>query len=618
MRFFPPLHFVERARPISLFVASLLTALAAGLGSAHGQGFEPLFEGEDLGKWHTTGPGTWTVQDSVIVGTKTASGERDGWLISSDTYRDFTLRLKYKCVEGNSGVQYRSTQNDNGLTGVQADICGSDGSLYALAIGEDGNYAGRGWLAKGDSTQIKKWRKEDAWNELEITARGQRVTTRLNGHEVVDYMDEEGRMEGHFAFQLHSGIDAEVRLKDIAVREPTSRGSLVPEKGSPNFSEMQLSDLFYSEGINAADVNQDGDQDIVSGPFYYLGPSFEVRREIFKPKAFSPDGWTESDFTFVYDFNQDGWPDLLTTRGLGTEAVLYENPQGKVGHWKSHVVYPAVGNEAPQLADLTGDGRPELVMVDVSSRGEKVAEKGHLGYAKPEEGNPTKPWTFHAISSEASWGRFSHGLGVGDINEDGRADVITADGWWEQPASLEGSPSWTHHPYSFAEAGGADMFAYDVDEDGDQDVITSLDAHGWGLAWFENKEAGEKSEKAFEKHVIMSTRTEEKKYGVAFSQLHALELADLDGDGHKDILTGKRWWAHGDSYNDPKPHAPAVLYWFESTEAAGGTVRFVPHLIDNNSGVGVQVVAEDVSGDGAPDVLTAARKGEFLFVNELE
>ena len=205
-----PLHFVERARPISLFVASLLLALAAGLSSAHGQGFEPLFEREDLSKWHTTGPGMWTVQDSVIVGTKTASGERDGWLISIDTYRDFTLRLKYKCVEGNSGIQYRSTQNDNGLTGVQADICGSDGSLYALAIGEDGNYAGRGWLAKGDSTQIKKWRKEDAWNELEITARGQRVTTRLNGHEVADYMDEEGRMEGHFAFQLHSGIDAEV------------------------------------------------------------------------------------------------------------------------------------------------------------------------------------------------------------------------------------------------------------------------------------------------------------------------------------------------------------------------------------------------------------------------
>ena len=618
MRFFPPLHFVERARPISLFVATLLIALAAGLSSAHGQGFEPLFEGEDLSKWHTTGPGTWTVQDSVIVGTKTASGERDGWLISSDTYRDFTLRLKYKCVEGNSGVQYRSTQNDNGLTGVQADICGSDGSLYALAIGEDGNYAGRGWLAKGDSTQIKKWRKEDAWNELEITARGQRVTTRLNGHEVVDYMDEEGQMEGHFAFQLHSGIDAEVRLKDIAVREPTSRGSLVPEKGSPNFSEMQLSDLFYSEGINAADVNQDGDQDIVSGPFYYLGPSFEVRQEIFNPQAFSPDGWTESDFTFVYDFNQDGWPDLLTTRGLGTEAVLYENPQGKVGHWKSHVVYPAVGNEAPQLADLTGDGRPELVMVDVSSRGEKVAEKGHLGYAKPEEGNPTKPWTFHAISSEASWGRFSHGLGVGDINEDGRTDVITADGWWEQPASLEGSPSWTHHAYSFSETGGADMFAYDVDGDGDQDVITSLDAHGWGLAWFENKAAGEESEKAFEKHTIMGTRAEEEKYGVAFSQLHALELADLNGDGHKDILTGKRWWAHGDSYNDPEPYAPSVLYWFELTEGTGSKVRFVPHLIDNNSGVGVQVVAEDVSGDGAPDVLTAARKGAFLFVNELE
>ena len=284
----------------------------------------------------------------------------------------------------------------------------------------------------------------------------------------------------------------------------------------------------------------------------------------------------------------------------------------------SHVVYPTVRSEAPQLADLTGDGNPELVMVDVSSQGEKTDERGRLGYIDPGAGDPTEPWTFHAISPETDPERFRHGLGVGDINEDGQTDVITADGWWEQPASLEGSSPWTHHAYSFSETGGADMFAYDVDGDGDQDVITSLDAHGWGLAWFENKEAEEKSEKAFEKHMIMGTRAEEGKYGAAFSQLHALELADLDGDGHKDILTGKRWWAHGDSYKDPEPYAPAVLYWFELTEGAGSKVRFVPHLIDNNSGVGVQVVAEDVSGDGALDVLTAARKGAFLFVNELE
>jgi dienelactone hydrolase len=157
------------------------------------------------------------------------------------------------------------------------------------------------------------------------------------------------------------------------------------------------------------------------------------------------------------------------------------------------------------------------------------------------------------------------------------------------------------------------MFAYDVDGDGDRDVITSLDGHGWGLAWCEQI-AGDDGSIEFRTHRIMGDRTEEEKFGVAFSQPHALALADIDGDGLQDIVCGKRMWAHGPK-GDVEPNAAPVLYWFQLTRPRKGEVRFVPHLIDDRSGVGVQITVTDVNGDRRPDVLTASKLGAFVFLN---
>src|SRR5690606_25666404 len=133
--------------------------------------------------------------------------------------------------------------------------------------------------------------------------------------------------------------------------------------------------------------------------------------------------------------------------------------------------------------------------------------------------------------------------------------------------------------------GGAQMFAHDANGDGLNDVITSLDAHGYGLAWFEQVEV--EGRRTFERHLIMSESPATGPFEVGFSQVHAVEVIDVDGDGVKDIVTGKRFWAHGSS-GDPEPNAPPVLYWFRTTREEGGAgVSFQPVLIDDDSGVGV-------------------------------
>jgi len=184
------------------------------------------------------------------------------------------------------------------------------------------------------------------------------------------------------------------------------------------------------------------------------------------------------------------------------------------------------------------------------------------------------------------------------------------EGWYEQPEDR--NAQWIQHEFKFGEKGGAQMFAYDVNGDSRNDIITALDAHGWGLAWFE--QVNNNGRVTFKKHVLMSDRSEESQYGVAFTQPHALALADLDGDGLKDIVVGKRLWAHGPN-GDIEPNETPVLYWFRLTRDGSGGATFVPRRIDDKSGVGVQVSAADVNGDGRVDILTVSKLGAFLFLN---
>jgi len=399
-----------------------------------------------------------------------------------------------------------------------------------------------------------------------------------------------------------------------------------------SFKKLQLTDRFWSEGADFGDFNRDGKMDVASGPFWHEGPSFSKRHE-YRPttatfKRKGPDGaeqtiegyegglgvnnaYSDNFFTWAYDFNADGWTDIFIIGLPGENCFWFENPKGRDGHWQRRLALDVPDNESPMFIDLVGDRNPELV----------CNSKGFFGYATPNWADPSQPWTFHPISPNNKYGKYQHGVGVGDVNGDGRLDLIEKDGWWEQPTSLAGDPVWKMHPYVFSPEdkgvpiGGAQMFAYDVNGDGRNDVITALACHGYGLAWYEN--VLENGQITFRPHVFMNKLPSDSKYGVKFTQPHALELVDMDGDGRKDLVTGKRFWAHGPQ-GDPEPNAPAVLYWFQLVRNPDKTVDFVPHLIDDNSGVGTQVVVGDVNGDQQPDIVVGNKKGTFVFLHQVE
>ena len=445
------------------------------------------------------------------------------------------------------------------------------------------------------------------------------------------------------------------------------------------FKKVRLTDKFWAEGVTVADFNRDGHLDISAGPYWYEGPDFTRRHEVFPATVTferrKPDGTAEkiegyegtlgttnaysnAFLEFTADFNHDGWPDILRVNLPGLEAAWYENPgrlaPGEERPWKEHLAFDAVGTESPVLVDLFKNGHPILL----------CAVGDSLGYLSPDPGHPDAKWSFHAISPPLPLLRavrllltggkpfpFKHGLGYGDVNGDGRIDVLEGEGWWEQPASVQGDPPWKFHKWSFLRPrpayvehaiadidkltpkiivsvgsyyrwpyclNGAQMHLCDVNGDGLPDLISSIDAHGYGLAWFEQLPTRAPSgEIQFRTHEFVGTIPSENRYGVELTEMHAIAIADVDGDGLPDIVTGKRFWAHGPNGPDPETNAPAVLYWFQLVRQKRAEPRYIPHLIDSDSGVGTQFVTVDLLANGLTDVVVSNKKGLFVFLQQV-
>lgn len=394
-----------------------------------------------------------------------------------------------------------------------------------------------------------------------------------------------------------------------------------PASQKVTFQKITLTDQYLCDGINAADIDRDGHVDIVAGPYWYAGPDFKTKREFYpmvpQPVEEKP---SNSMFTFVHDFNGDGWPDILVLgRVLFHEAYWFQNPgKGAVTQpsvWKKHFVSQRVFGESPLFLDIDGDGRPEILSISGTVAADKIKQ---WGWYAPDWSAPEKPWRFVAVTEKGDYNHYYHGEGVGDINGDGLNDLVTNEGWFQQPP--KNSPPgtlWKKHPFVLStDRGGAQIHVMDINGDGRNDIVSAKNAHGWGLSWFEQKRSADGAI-TFTEHRLMGTPEEKAQFGVAFSQPHALTLADLDGDGLKDIVTGKRRWAHGPT-GDVDPMGTPVNYWFQLVrdKSAPGGARYIPHLIDDSSALGTQVECVDVNRDGTPDVLTASKLGAFVFLTQ--
>ncbi len=362
---------------------------------------------------------------------------------------------------------------------------------------------------------------------------------------------------------------------------------------------------FRAEGVAIADVNKDGKMDVLVGDFWYEAPDWKMH-EIRKPGDWG-DGlksYSECMCCWADDINKDGWLDQISIGFPGKPAYWYENPKNQsvaqAGHWKEHEIWHSACNETPLYLDLFGNGRKVLLM-GWQPKGKD--NEGQMAFFAPGS-DPTRTWEMYPISEPSLPGkpvpgtfRFSHGLGVGDVNGDKRQDVICTGGWWEQPEEYAGKP-WKFHPANLGEA-CADMVAYDTDGDGKNDII-STSAHKFGI-WC-HQQRGSAAEPTFLKQDLFKDLV---------SETHALHCVDINDDGHKDLVTGKRWWSHGRS--EPGHDMPPTLYWFEARKSSDGVVTFVPHVIDKNSGIGTQFVVADFNGDKLLDIAVANKKGVFVF-----
>jgi hypothetical protein len=372
----------------------------------------------------------------------------------------------------------------------------------------------------------------------------------------------------------------------------------IPPPRVLSFTRQSLSSKFLCEGAGFGDLDGDGDHDIVAGPWWYEGPAFTTRHPLYPEKQFPRLAYSDHFFAWIHDLDRDGKNDVFVVGFPGQEAYWLGNA-GDKDRWTRHVVFDGVDNESPAFVDITGDGRPELVCQNAD----------RLGYAEADWDAPARPWTFRSVLRTGAGPAFTHGLGVGDVNGDGHADLLRKEGWYEQPPSLGDEADWPFHPVAFSPSGGgAQMLVDDVDGDGDADVITAYAAHGWGLAWFEQTSAG-----VFVPHEVLPPV----RAPGNTSELHALCLCDLDGDGLRDVVIGKRWWSHGpthdgnaDGANDP----PWLCGLLLRRDARGA--RYEVTLLDDDSGVGTQPAAGDIDGDGDADVVIANKRGTFALRQE--
>jgi len=536
------------------------------------------FKGSALTGTEQIGQAKWRAENGEIVGTPTSAD--GGWLLINPGYQDVQVAGSYRCAAAcTAGVMVRSEKTAAGIKGIYKTLAGGPPEAALVTVDSQGRMGGREALTRPGGAMLRiqppppppsagraggapaggrgagpapafvsmfpargstEFKVND-WNTFEVLVDANVFRASVNapvGGGLA--IDAETGTFGPVA--LYVGGTGEVRFKNLALKD-LQRRVTPAEKSSTHFRVQRFEDFYYGWSAAAGDFNHDGVLDVTMGNRYYLGPAFTDSRELYLGQAFNPaKEYGPAMVNYAGDFTGDGWDDILVAESRA--PALYVNPRGESRRWTRYTIFPEVVSESITFADVNNDGKADAVF----SGSNKVQ------WATSDPSNPTGPWKAYAVSEAGPWGASIHGIGAGDINGDGKVDLIAPHGWWEQPAGGPTVTPWIFHQGAFGRNGnaGANMEISDVNGDKLPDVVTSLAAHGFGLAWYEQKRdaAGTIT---FVEHQIMGDFAAKNPGDVTFTELHALTMADVDGDGVKDIITGKRAWAHLDSYSIRMP-----------------------------------------------------------------